>query len=377
MGHSQRIAHYIANVTRCKSTLFKGTDQYTFMRFTEYLLKIAMPITTLNAPVGPGQPNKPEDIALVRNLLNNFLTLELLPGLLPLPNAGGWDDAMAKALKAVESKYFFGAADPNNKLESDDTLFSFLVNTDLAQKSIASSLSAEVYQLASVMVPGGADWTKRTVIKTTETVKGKPHVKTQIKSEKVSGNIRTYLPAILQALTAQQLNDTDMLMMAIGTIRAEASGFKPVDEGISKYNTSPKGTEGRHGFDLYDLRDDIGNGADGDGALYKGRGFVQLTGKANYISIGTKIGYDLVNKPDLANDPVIAAKVLAQFLKTLEISIRGALKLNHLALARKKVNGGSHGLTEFTSAFKAGRKYLGIVIAQTAKAKTKIKPKKK
>lgn len=336
-----------------------------------------MQTTTLSAPVGPGQPNKPDDIALVRQLLNHFLKLELLSGLSVLPDVGGWDDAMAKALKAVESKYFFGAADPNNKLENDDTLFNFLVNADLTQKSIAASLSTEVYQLAAVMVPGGADWTKRTVVKTTETVNGKAVVKKQIKVEKVSGNIREYMPIILQALRDQQLNDTDMLMMAIGTIRAEASGFKPIDEGISKYNTSVKGTPGRHAYDLYDLRDDIGNGAYGDGDLYKGRGFVQLTGKSNYISIGAQIGRDLTKDPDLANDPAVAAKTLARFLKNHETSIRAALKSNNLALARKKVNGGSHGLTEFTKAFKSGRKYLGIMIPQAAKAKTKIKPKKK
>jgi peptidoglycan L-alanyl-D-glutamate endopeptidase CwlK len=238
-------------------------------------------------------------------------------------------------------------------------------------------LGNESYQLAAVMVPGGADWTKRTVIKTTETVNGKPKVKKQIQSELVRGNIRTYLPLILQALREKRLNDTDMIMMALGTVRAEASGFKPIDEGISKYNTSPKGTKGRHNFDLYDLRDDIGNAQDGDGALYKGRGFVQLTGKSNYISIGAKVGADLLNNPDLANDPQTAAKILAEFLKTHETGIRAALSSNNLALARKKVNGGSHGLSEFVSAFAAGRKYLGIVVPQKAKAATKVKAKKK
>ena len=181
----------------------------------------------------------------------------------------------------------------------------------------------------------------------------------------------------MKVLRDQQLNDTDMLMMAIGTIRAEASGFKPINEGISKYNTSVKGTDGRDAFDLYDLRGDIGNGADGDGALYKGRGFVQLTGKSNYISIGAKIGYDLVNNPDLANDPVIASKVLAQFLKTHESNIRSALSKNNLRLARKMVNGGNHGLDEFKRAYAAGRTYLGIIVPQKAKVATKVKAKKK
>lgn len=193
----------------------------------------------------------------------------------------------------------------------------------------------------------------------------------------MSGNIRIYLPLILQALRDKQLNDTDMIMMALGTVRAEASGFKPIYEGISKYNTSPVGTKGRHGFDLYDLRDDIGNGHDGDGALYKGRGFVQLTGKSNYISIGAKIGVDLHTNPDLANDPRTAARILAEFLKSHETGIRAALSNNDLKLARRKVNGGGHGLDEFKRAYAAGRTYLGIIVPQKAKVATKVKAKKK
>ena len=125
------------------------------------------------------------------------------------------------------------------------------------------------------------------------------------------------------------------------------------------------------------LRDDIGNSQVGDGALYKGRGFVQLTGKSNYISIGAKLGVNLRDNPDLANDPQTAAKILAEFLKTHETAIRTALKTNNLALARKKVNGGSHGLHEFTQSFAAGRKYLGIVVPQKAKAATNVKVTRK
>lgn len=294
-----------------------------------------------------------------------------------LPESGGWDSAVAKALKGVEEKYFYGSADPNNRLENDDTLFRFLATVDLTQREIAATLSDEAYQLAAVMVPGGADWLKRTVVKTPETVNGKTKIKRVLTVEKVRGNIRVYLPLILDALRGLQLNDTDMLMMALGTVRAEASAFMPVDEGVSKYNTSAKGTPGHHAFDLYDDRADLGNEGGSDGALFKGRGFVQLTGKVNYISIGSKIGVNLLAHPDLANEPTNAAKILAQFLKAHEASIRAALGDNNLALARKKVNGGSHGLKEFVAAFEAGRRYLGIVVPTVAKANTNVVSKKR
>lgn len=46
------------------------------------------------------------------------------------------------------------------------------------------------------------------------------------------------------------------------------------------------------------------------GKIYYGRGFVQLTWKFNYDKAGKKLGYDLVNKPELALEPEIASAIL-------------------------------------------------------------------
>jgi peptidoglycan hydrolase-like protein with peptidoglycan-binding domain len=166
------------------------------------------------------------------------------------------------------------------------------------------------------------------------------------------GNIQANLPIVLQALKDADLADKDMVLMALGTIRAETGRFEPISEGISKFNTSPGG----HPFDLYDDRADLGNRGEPDGAAFKGRGFVQLTGRANYQKFSRELGLgdDLVNNPDLANDPDIAAKLLAAFLKDKEDGIRQALNADDLKTARKLVNGGSHGLQDFTDAFEKG-----------------------
>jgi peptidoglycan L-alanyl-D-glutamate endopeptidase CwlK len=144
-----------------------------------------------------------------------------------------------------------------------------------------------------------------------------------------------------------------MVLMALGTIRAETASFQPIDEFESPYNTPPGGPP----FALYDNRADLGNQGPTDGEDFKGRGFVQLTGRANYTHFSSVLGLgtQLVDNPDLANDPDIAARLLAAFLKDKEDRIRSALAANDLATARRLVNGGTHGLTDFSDAFRRGQ----------------------
>ena len=165
-------------------------------------------------------------------------------------------------------------------------------------------------------------------------------------------NIKKYLPSVLKALEDQKLGDKKMVLMALATIRAETGRFLAIDEGKSKFNTSPGG----HPFDLYDNRTDLGNKGNGDGDKFKGRGFVQLTGRSNYTKYSKALGLDtqLVKNPDLANDPEIAARILASFLKDKERRIKEALLDGDLRLARRLVNGGSHGLEDFKEAYNIG-----------------------
>lgn len=169
-------------------------------------------------------------------------------------------------------------------------------------------------------------------------------------------NITKYLPIVLQGLVDAELQDKPMVLMALATIRAETEGFVPISEGKSQWNTSPGGKP----FDLYDRRTDIGNSQPGDGARYRGRGFIQLTGKTNYREHGRAIGLgnDLVNNPELANDLVIAARLLCSFIKAKERAIKEALMEHDLRHARRLVNGGSHGLERFTDCYQRGQALL-------------------
>jgi predicted chitinase len=169
-------------------------------------------------------------------------------------------------------------------------------------------------------------------------------------------NIKENLPFVLQALADAGLADKPMVLMALATIRAETGNFTPLSEFKSKFNTAPGGPP----FGLYDNRHDLGNQGPPDGDNFKGRGYIQLTGRSNYQVHGAAIGLgnQLIDNPKLANQPDIAAKLLASFIKSKEQAIRNALKAGDLKKARKLVNGGSHGLDEFTKAFNTGKSLL-------------------
>jgi putative chitinase len=167
--------------------------------------------------------------------------------------------------------------------------------------------------------------------------------------------IKANLPHVLGALVAAQLTSTPLVLAALATIRAETEGFVPISEYISRYNTSPGG----HPFDLYDKRKDLGNQGPPDGASFKGRGFIQLTGRTNYAKYGPLAGVsDLVGNPDQANDPDVAARLLAAFVGDHAAAISAALLANDLPQARRLVNGGSNGLDRFTDAYQIGSKLL-------------------
>jgi peptidoglycan L-alanyl-D-glutamate endopeptidase CwlK len=169
-------------------------------------------------------------------------------------------------------------------------------------------------------------------------------------------NIRENLPFVCDGLKQRDLVDKPMVLMALATIRAESEGFEPISEGRSKFNTSPGG----HPFDLYDSRRDLGNQGRDDGERFRGRGYIQLTGRHNYERHGRALGRgnSLIDNPDLANDPSVAGLLLATFLKHKERQIKEALVEHDLRAARRLVNGGSHGLDRFEDAFRRGEALL-------------------
>lgn len=94
----------------------------------------------------------------------------------------------------------------------------------------------------------------------------------------------------------------------------------------------------------YEGRTDLGNTVKGDGSKYRGRGLIQVTGRANYAACGSALSLDLISKPELLELPQHAAMSAAWFWSTNGLSAL-ADKGEFVKITRR-INGGTNGLDE-------------------------------
>jgi predicted chitinase len=150
-------------------------------------------------------------------------------------------------------------------------------------------------------------------------------------------NVRRFWPAIQAACLQNGLTDRASVIAVLATIATEVSSFEPIDElGGPEYFT-------RH----YEGREDLGNTQPGDGVRFHGRGFIQVTGRANYRSYGRRLGLPLEERPELALEPEVAARLLASYFADRKIA--DAARSGDWQLVRRKVNGGLNGWDRFSA----------------------------
>lgn len=164
-------------------------------------------------------------------------------------------------------------------------------------------------------------------------------------------NIEKMWPLVEAALVDEDLLDEEYYLYAIATVRCEtwAENFLPTSERPNKWSGQ--------NFEKYNNRKDLGNGPT-DGPLFKGRGIIQLTGRANYEQVGKDIGKDLVSNPESANDPEVSCEILASYIAKRRDQILEAMNAENYRLARRAVNSAALGLDVFTDAVNRGYQLL-------------------
>ena len=154
-----------------------------------------------------------------------------------------------------------------------------------------------------------------------------------ISSGNFDTNQKENISLLISSMTAKGITDP-LTQIGILSVISKECNFKPKSE-VPYDTTSNSRIKGIFGSRVSRLSDSeldalkskpedffnlvyaniIGNGSasSGDGWTYRGRGFNQLTGRANYKKYGNIIGKDLVGNPDLVNDPKIAADIAIAF----------------------------------------------------------------
>lgn len=154
-----------------------------------------------------------------------------------------------------------------------------------------------------------------------------------------------YWPLVLSALQAEGIDTPAVRVAAAATLKAEVGGsMGPVSE------WSPLGVDPRTYFEAKygastSVGKRLGNTQPGDGYRFRGRGFIQLTGRSNYGTFGRRIGVDLLANPDAALDPVIAARVFAAYFR--DRGVAAAANAGDWREVRRRVNGGYNGWDTF------------------------------
>ena len=113
---------------------------------------------------------------------------------------------------------------------------------------------------------------------------------------------RRSVPIILQECNRNGVTNLAQIAYILATAEHESHLGEWMEEFASGWDY-----EGRVG--------DLGNDQAGDGPLFKGRGFVQLTGRKNYTEWKSRLGIDIVSNPERVMEPEIAAKILVQGMR--------------------------------------------------------------
>ena len=94
----------------------------------------------------------------------------------------------------------------------------------------------------------------------------------------------------------------------------------------------------------YEGRANLGNTRPGDGPLFKGRGIIQLTGRANYTLFSGYLDLPLDTQPDLAAQPAVALRVAVMYWTHHGLNV--SADNDDLEQITRAINGGTNGLTE-------------------------------
>ena len=136
------------------------------------------------------------------------------------------------------------------------------------------------------------------------------------------------LPALIDTCKYYEINTSRRENAFIAQIAHESGEFRYLRELASGA--------------AYEGRADLGNTEPGDGIRYKGRGLIQITGRANYHLISNDLGVDFISSPELLEQPQYATESAGWFWD--QKNLNRLADIGDFVLITKRINGGTNGL---------------------------------
>lgn len=190
--------------------------------------------------------------------------------------------------------------------------------------------------------------------------------------KKVSPNVnKDYIEAINAGFTQYKITDKNTKAAILANLLHESNSFNAVTENLNyraetllkvfpnRFKTLNDakvvvaGGQESIGNKIYGGR--MGNN-DKEGYLYRGRGLIQITGKANYTMIGKELGIDLINNPGLLTIPTYAVNSALIFL--IKNNCINTFKVKGFDALCIAINGGKNGLEDRRAKYAALLKVL-------------------
>ena len=155
-----------------------------------------------------------------------------------------------------------------------------------------------------------------------------------------------FVPVLNAAMGHYQIVGTKRVAAFIAQIGHESGQLKYVKE-----IWGPTAAQAR-----YEGRKDLGNTVAGDGSKYRGRGLIQITGRANYMTCGEGLGLDLIKQPELLEKPQHACMSAAWFWATKGLStLADAGQFDKIT---RRINGGQNGAADRQALYARALKVL-------------------
>jgi len=161
-----------------------------------------------------------------------------------------------------------------------------------------------------------------------------------------------YLPPLQSALTEFAVNAPRREAAFLAQVAHESGEFRWMEEiwgptAAQKKYEPPSDTATK-----------LGNTQPGDGKRFKGRGPIQITGRANYAKYGGRLGINLINNPEKAATPEVGFRVAGLFWQRNGLNELADREM--FETITRRINGGLNGYADRLKYYARAKQVLGV-----------------